>query len=303
MSEGNIKSILNEERLFQPPTDFVKKATLSATELEQRYALAAEDSNAYWEKMATDLIVWDKPWSQVLDDSKAPNYKWFSGGELNVSANCLDVHLETRADKTAIIFEGEQGDVRHISYAELTSEVSRFANALKASGIGCGDRVVIYMPMVPEAVVAMQACARIGAIHSVVFGGFSAVALRDRINDAGARMLITADGGFRGGSPVELKRAADEALSGGCPTIERVIVLQRTKQDVPMKAGRDIWWSDAIADQCDECAPLPVEASHPLFLLYTSGSTGKPKGVQHGSAGYLLNARLTYETVFDYQEN
>ncbi|MBT5891049.1 MAG: acetate--CoA ligase [Chromatiales bacterium] len=302
MSEGNIKSILNEERLFQPPTDFVKQAALSATELEQRYALAAQDSNAYWEKMATDLIVWDKPWSQVLDDSKAPNYKWFSGGELNVSANCLDVHLETRADKTAIIFEGEQGGVRRISYAELTSEVSRFANALKASGISCGDRVVIYMPMVPEAVIAMQACARIGAIHSVVFGGFSAVALRDRINDAGARMLITADGGFRGGSPVELKRAADEALSGGCPTIERVIVLQRTKQDVPMKVGRDIWWSDAIADQCDECAPLPVEASHPLFLLYTSGSTGKPKGVQHGSAGYLLNARLTYETVFDYQE-
>ncbi|MDG2156060.1 MAG: acetate--CoA ligase [Gammaproteobacteria bacterium] len=303
MSEGNIKSILNEERLFQPPTDFVQQAALSSTELEQRYALAAEDSNAYWEKMAAELIAWDKPWSQVLDDSKAPNYKWFSGGELNVSANCLDVHLETRANKTAIIFEGEQGDVRHISYAELTSEVRRFANALKASGISCGDRVVIYMPMVPEAVVAMQACARIGAIHSVVFGGFSAIALRDRINDAGARMLITADGGFRGGSPVELKHAADEALAGGCPTIEQVIVLQRTKQDVPMKAGRDIWWSDAIAGQSDECAPLPVEASHPLFLLYTSGSTGKPKGVQHGSAGYLLNARLTYEMVFDYHES
>jgi len=303
MSEKSIESILHEERLFPPPEGFVANAAVSAADLEQRYAQAADDSAGYWASMAARLIEWDQPWTQVLDSSKAPNYKWFVDGMLNVSANCLDVHLAKRGDKTAIIFEGEQGDTRHISYRELTAEVCRFANALLGLGIKSGDRVVLYMPMVPEAVIAMQACARIGAIHSVVFGGFSAVALRDRINDAGARILITADGGHRGGAPVELKKASDEALAGGCPSIEQVIVLRRTGQDIAMQAGRDVWWSDAIETQADECPPVSVEASHPLFLLYTSGSTGKPKGVQHGSAGYLLNARLTFETVFDYQED
>ncbi|MDG1462130.1 MAG: acetate--CoA ligase [Gammaproteobacteria bacterium] len=302
MTEKNIESILNEERLFSPSAEFVAKSRIQKEALDARYAKAAEDPEGYWANMARDLILWDQPWKTTLDSSNAPNYKWFSGGMLNVSANCLDRHLAEHGNKTAIIFEGERGDVKHISYAELTREVSRFANALKAQGIESGDRVVIYMPMVPEAVIAMQACARIGAVHSVVFGGFSAVALRDRINDAGARMLITADGGFRGGAAVQLKQAADEALAGGCPDIETVVVLQRTDEVVQMQEGRDVWWSDVVADQSDICEPLSVEASHPLFLLYTSGSTGKPKGVQHGSAGYLLNARLTYETVFDYQE-
>jgi len=303
MSDKDIESILHEERLFEPSADFVSRAALSAEDLAARHAKADNDIEAYWGDLAKDMLHWDEPWSATLDASQAPNYKWFSGGQLNVSANCLDVHLAERADKTAIIFEGEPGDVRHITYRELTDEVCRFANALKAQGIKSGDRVVIYMPMVPEAVVAMQACARIGAIHSVVFGGFSAVALRDRINDAGARLLITADGGYRGGKVVELKSAADEALAGGCPTVETVLVLNRTDHGVTMQDGRDVWWSDAIAGQSDQCDPLPVEASHPLFLLYTSGSTGKPKGIQHGSAGYLLNARLTFETVFDYQED
>ena len=242
MSDKSIDSILLEERLFPPATEFVAHAAVSAADLEQRYAEVAADSEGYWAGMAKRLIKWDQPWTQVLDSSKAPNYSWFVDGMLNVSANCLDVHLAERGDKTAIIFEGEQGDTRHISYRELTAEVCRLANALLAAGINSGDRVVLYMPMVPEAVIAMQACARIGAIHSVVFGGFSAVALRDRINDAGARLLITADGGQRGGAPVELKKAADEALAGGCPSIEQVIVLRRTGQDTAMQAGRDVWW-------------------------------------------------------------
>jgi len=303
MSDKDIESILHEERSFAPPAEFAAKAQLSLADLEARYKKANENPEAYWGDLANDMIEWNEPWTDVVDRSAAPNYKWFPGGMLNVSANCLDKHLATRSDKTAIIFEGEPGDVRHISYAELTAEVCRFANALKEQGIESGDRVVIYMPMVPEAVVAMQACARIGAVHSVVFGGFSAVALRDRIEDAAARMLITADGGNRGGTPVELKKAADEALSSGCESIERVVVLKRTGQSVDMQEGRDVWWSDIADNQSDVCEPLPVEASHPLFLLYTSGSTGKPKGIQHGSAGYLLNARLTYETVFDYQED
>jgi acetyl-CoA synthetase len=222
---------------------------------------------------------------------------------LNVSKNCLDIHLAERGNKQAIIFEGEKGERRSLTYAELTAEVGRFANALKARGIESGDRVVIYMPMVPEAVIAMQACARIGAVHSVVFGGFSAKALRDRIIDAGAKMLITADGGNRGGHIVELKKAADEALADGCKTIESVIVLRRTGHDVTMSGSRDVWWHDAVADQPRECEPVPLPAEHALFLLYTSGSTGKPKGIQHSSAGYLLNAKLTNKWVFDLQDD
>jgi acetyl-CoA synthetase len=216
---------------------------------------------------------------------------------LNVSANCLDVHLEKSGHKTAIIFEGEQGDQRRLSYRELHAEVCRFANALQAEGIVAGDRVVIYMPMVPEAVIAMQACARIGAIHSVVFGGFSAISLKDRIEDAGARLLITADGGRRGGQIVELKNAADKALTEGCRSIERVIVLRRTGHGVPMQSGRDRWWQDVVDGESPVCDPVPVDAEHPLFLLYTSGSTGKPKGIQHSSAGYLLGAKLTSQWV------
>ena len=264
---------------------------------------AATDHVGFWADLARKSLYWHKPFTVTLDDSKAPNYRWFPDGELNVSWNCLDIHLEARGDKTAIIFEGEAGDVRRLSYRELHGEVCRLANALKQLGIGRGDRVVIYMPMVPEAVIAMQACARIGAVHSVVFGGFSFNSIRDRIQDAGARLVITADGGRRGGGVIELKSAVDKALAGSCPTVEKVIVLKRCGVPVTMRAGRDLWWSELTEKLPSDCPPEWVDAEHPLFLLYTSGSTGMPKGIQHASAGYLLNAKLTSEWVFDLRED
>jgi len=303
MSDKSIDSILHEERVFPPSESFTAAARLKPADVEALYREAAEDHEAYWARLAREELVWFKPFEQVLDDSDAPNYRWFADGTLNVSHNCLDVHLAERGDKTAIIFEGEGGDQRVLSYRELTEKVCQFANALNAQGIEKGDRVVIYMPMVPEAVIAMQACARIGAIHSVVFGGFSANALRDRIDDAGAKMVITADGGHRGGKIVELKAATDEALSSGCETIEKVIVLKRADCGASMQEGRDIWWADAIASQSTDCPAVAVDAEHPLFLLYTSGSTGKPKGVQHSSAGYLLNAAITNKWVFDLRDD
>ena len=303
MSDHNIDSVLIETRKFKPNADFAGRARIRKPEFDALYKLAAEDYTGFWAKQARELLTWHRPFKEILDDSRAPHYKWFADGMLNVSYNCLDRHLASKANKTAIIFEGEKGDVRKLSYQQLTDDVCRFANALKANGVQRGDRVVIYMPMVPEAVVAMQACARIGAIHSVVFGGFSAESLRDRINDAGARMVITADGGHRGGKIVELKAAADKALAGGCPSIQKVIVLQRTQHDIKMTAGRDLWWHDAIKDQSTSCAPEWIDAEQPLFLLYTSGSTGKPKGIQHSSGGYLLGAVMTSLWVFDLREN
>ena len=300
---SNIDSVLIEDRLFPPTEEFAAKARIKQADFDALHKRADEDYTGFWADQARDMLDWHKPFSEVLDDSRAPHFKWFADGQLNVSYNCLDRHLADRADKTAIIFEGEQGDVRKISYQQLTDEVSQFANALKAQGIESGDRVIIYMPMTPEAVIAMQACARIGAIHSVVFGGFSAESLRDRINDAAAKMVITADGGHRGGKIVELKAAADKALAGGCPSVESVIVYQRTKHDISMEDGRDIWWHDAIAGQSTQCDPVWVDAEHPLFLLYTSGSTGKPKGIQHSSAGYLLGAIVTNKWVFDLQDD
>jgi len=299
MSEKNIQSILVEKRSFPPGQEFAEQAQFSQTDIEALYAEAEADHTGFWANRAREELVWEQPFNTVLDDSDAPNFRWFVDGTVNVSKNCLDVHLDTQPDKPAIIFEGEKGDRRTLSYAELTAEVATFANALLARGVGSGDRVVIYMPMVPEAVVAMQACARIGAIHSVVFGGFSANALRDRVEDAGAKALITADGAHRGGQIVQLKEAADAALSDACESIETVIVLQCTGHEVAMQAERDIWWHDATAGQSDRCEPVALDAEHPLFLLYTSGSTGKPKGVQHSSAGYLLNAKLTNKWVFD----
>lgn len=305
MSSDNIESILIENRQFSPNDDFINKARINADQLAALHQQANDDYTGFWAQQAKEALDWHKPFTKTLDESNAPHYSWFDDGELNVSYNCIDRHLANHADKNAIIFEGEQGDTSHISYKDLHSRVSRFANALKANGITSGDRVVIYMPMTPEAVIAMQACARIGAIHSVVFGGFSADSLRDRINDAGAKMLITADGGHRGGKIVELKSAADKALntSGGCPSIDTVIVYQRTAHEITMQADRDIWWHDAIKDQSDDCEPTWVNAEHPLFLLYTSGSTGKPKGIQHSSAGYLLGAALTNSWVFDLKDD
>ena len=299
MAQKDIQSVLQEDRLFRPSVQFSDRAALKAGELAGMYAKAGHDYVAFWKDLAIAEIDWHRPFTAVLDEAKAPNYRWFTDGQLNVSHNCLDVHLRERGGKTAIVFEGEPGDVRKLTYAELHGEVCRFANALKAQGIGPGDRVVIYMPLIPEAVIAMQACARIGAVHSVVFGGFSANAVKDRIEDAGAKLVITADGGWRGGHTVDLKRAVDKALADGCATVQKVIVYRRLEGDCPMRPGRDVWWHDAVSGRSAACEPEWVGAEHPLFLLYTSGSTGKPKGIQHSSAGYLLNAKLTTRWVFD----
>jgi acetyl-CoA synthetase len=303
MAQKNIESVLLEKRVFAPPEEFAARARVKPAEVRDLYRRAASDHAGFWGDLARQELAWHKPFTRTLDDSDAPAFRWFADGELNVSWNCLDVHLAERGHKTAIVFEGEPGEVRRLSYRELHSEVGRFANALKAQGVRRGDRVVIYMPLVPEAVVAMQACARIGAIHSVVFGGFSAPSLKDRIEDAGAKLLVTADGGRRGGQVVELKAAADKALDAGCKSIEKVIVFRRTGDSVPMKAGRDIWWHEAIEGQSPVCEPEWVGAEHPLFLLYTSGSTGKPKGIQHASAGFLLGAKLTTKWVFDLRDD
>ena len=303
MSDEDIKSGLIENRLFKPSAEFTAKARLKPDDLKALHQHAEDDYEGFWADQARQHIDWHTPFTKTLDDSRAPHFKWFTDGTLNVSYNCIDRHLAKSADKTAIIFEGEAGDTRHISYQQLHDDVCQFANALKAKGIKKGDRVVIYMPMVPEAVIAMQACARIGAIHSIVFGGFSAESLRDRIEDAQAVMLITADGGTRGGKIVGLKEAADKALNKGCDSISNVIVLKRSGQDVTMQDGRDTWWSDAITGQDATCEPEWVDAEHPLFLLYTSGSTGKPKGIVHSSAGYLLNAVTSNLWVFDLNDD
>jgi acetyl-CoA synthetase len=298
----NIQSVLQEKRSFAPPLSFTAHAYLKPADAAALRRHAAEDYVGFWADLAARELTWQTPFKVTLDDSRAPNYRWFSDGQLNASFNCLDIHLNERGHKTAVIFEGEPGDVRRLSYRELHAEVCRFANALKAQGIERGDRVVIYMPLVPEILVAMHACNRIGAIHSVVFGGFSSMALKDRIEDTGAKLIVTADGGWRGGQAVELKAAADHALSGGCPSVKRVIVLKRTGQRVAMAESRDIWWHDAIEGHGPACDPVWVDAEHPLFLLYTSGSTGKPKGIQHSTGGYLLGAKVTTQWVFDLRD-
>ncbi|GMR19586.1 MAG: acetate--CoA ligase [Gammaproteobacteria bacterium] len=299
-----IESILSEDRLFEPGKEFCAGAHFTdRARYDALYQAADADHEGFWAGLAREALSWHKPFTTTLDDSRAPHYAWFTDGEINVSYNCIDRHLDTRGDKTAIIFEGEQGDTRNITYKELHTDVCRFANALKAKSISKGDRVVIYMPMIPEAVVAMQACARIGAIHSVVFGGFSAESLKDRIEDTGCKAVITADGGTRGGKVVELKAACDEALGKGCASIETVFVFKRAGNSIAMQDGRDVWCHDLATEQPDQCEPVWVQAEHPLFILYTSGSTGKPKGIQHSSAGYLLGATMTMQWVFDINEH
>ena len=296
----SLSSILSEERRFAPPAEFAAAAHPDVRELAALREAADADATEFWGAQARAALHWQQPFTQVLDDSEAPNFRWFADGELNVSENCIDVHLADRGDATAIVFEAESGEVRQLTWRELHAEVCRFANTLKALNVRRGDRVILYLPLLPEALIAMHACARIGAIHSVVFGGFSALSLRDRVEDASARVLITADGGHRGGNVVELKAAVDKALSeSGGPTIETVVVLKHTGADVTMKSGRDLWWHEIVAEHSSECLPEPLPAEHPLFLLYTSGSTGKPKGIQHASAGYLLGAKLTSRWVFD----
>jgi acetyl-CoA synthetase len=301
MSSTDIDSILQEDRRFEPPASFSVAARVDARILNALHRTAQKDHAGFWAALAQTELDWETPFTQALDDSDAPRFRWFHDGTLNVSYNCLDRHLSMNGDKTAIIFEGEKGDTRRLTYAELHRETCRFANALKACGVTKGDRVIIYMPMVPEAVIAMQACARIGAIHSVVFGGFSANALKDRIEDAGARVVVTADGGHRAGKIIALKAAADQAIAHSSIKPECVLVLKRTGEPIHMQPGRDVWWHDAVATVEDDCAPVWVEAEHPLYILYTSGSTGKPKGIQHSSAGYLLGAICTMKWVFDHR--
>jgi acetyl-CoA synthetase len=289
-------------KLYDPPAKLVEAAHVSGMDAYGKLVQQAEaDYEGFWAGLARDLVSWKKPFTQVLDQSQRPFFKWFADGTLNVSYNCLDRNVERGlGDKTAIVFEADGGEVTKVSYRELLAMVSRFANALKARGVKKGDRVVIYMPMSVEGVAAMQACARIGATHSVVFGGFSAQSLRDRIHDAGAVMVITADEQKRGGKALPLKAIVDEALGmGGCETIKNVIVYQRTGGTIAWKDGRDLWLHDLLAAASDQCEPEWVEAEHPLFLLYTSGSTGKPKGVQHSTGGYLLHAALTTKWTFD----
>ena len=293
-------------QLFHPSADFVKQAAISGMDAYKVLCDEAEkDYTGYWARLAREHVSWKQPFTQVLDESNSPFFKWFADGKLNVSYNCLDRNVEAGlGDKVAIIFEADDGSVTKVTYKQLLAKVSQFANALKARGVKKGDRVVIYLPMGVEGVVAMQACARIGAIHSVVFGGFSAQSLRDRINDAGAVAVITSDGQFRGGKALPLKTICDEAFGlGGCESAKDVIVFKRTGGECNMVAGRDIWWDDVIAGQSETCEPEWVEAEHPLFLLYTSGSTGKPKGVQHSTGGYLLHAILTMKWTFDLKAN
>ena len=293
-------------QLFHPSADFVKQAAISGMDAYKALCDEAEkDYTGYWARLAREHVSWKQPFTQVLDESNSPFFKWFADGKLNVSYNCLDRNVEAGlGDKVAIIFEADDGSVTKVTYKQLLAKVSQFANALKARGVKKGDRVVIYLPMGVEGVVAMQACARIGAIHSVVFGGFSAQSLRDRINDAGAVAVITSDGQFRGGKALPLKTICDEAFGlGGCESAKDVIVFKRTGGECNMVAGRDIWWDDVVAGQSETCEPEWVEAEHPLFLLYTSGSTGKPKGVQHSTGGYLLHAILTMKWTFDLKAN
>jgi acetyl-CoA synthetase len=298
---SNIQSVLNEERVFAPSPAFAAQANVTKAGAEAMHAKAARDYEGFWADLARDTLAWKKPFTKVLDESGAPFYKWFDDGELNVSYNCLDRNLANgNADKVAIIFEADDGAVTRVTYRELHARVCRLANGLRSLGVAKGDRVVIYMPMSVEGIAAMQACARIGATHSVVFGGFSAKSLHERIVDAGAVAVITADEQMRGGKPLPLKRVVDEALGmGGCGAVRHVVVYRRTGADVSFAAGRDVWMHELTAKQADSCEPAWVGAEHPLFILYTSGSTGKPKGVQHSSAGYLLWCALTMQWVFD----
>jgi acetyl-CoA synthetase len=296
----DIESILHEKRVFRPDPELSRRAHVKAEQYEELVREAEEDPEAYWGRIASELV-WDKPFERVLEWNY-PDAKWFVGGRINVSTNCLDRHLTTwRRNKAAIIWEGEPGEVRTLTYQQLHREVCRFANVLRRLGVAEGDRVVIYMPMVPEAAVAMLACARIGATHSVIFGGFSAHAIRDRVLDAGARTIVTADGGWRRGTVVPLKQNVDDALQE-CPDVKNVVVLRRTGTKVHIEPGRDHWWHDVIEGVSALCEAVPLDSEHPLYILYTSGTTGKPKGVVHTTAGYLVGTTITSRWVFDLKD-
>ena len=297
-TERNIEALLSEQRVFEPPPAFVERAVVSDPGIYER---ASADPEGFWEEQA-ERLAWSRRWDQVLEWD-APWVKWFVGGQLNVSVNCLDRHVDAGGgDKVAFHWEGEPGDTRTISYRQLLEEVGRLANGLRSLGVTKGDRVAIYLGMVPELPVAMLACARIGAAHSVVFGGFSAEALKDRINDAEAKILITADGGYRRGQVVPLKSNADDAVAE-CPSIEHVVTVRRTGAGHPFAEGRDLWYHDLIAGQASECPPEEMDAEDLLYLLYTSGTTGKPKGIAHTTGGYLTQVTATHRMIFDIRED
>ncbi len=300
-STGQIDSVMQETRLFPPSTDFSAKAVIgSMADYEKLYAESMADSEAFWAKQAREQLHWFKPFTKTLEWNE-PFAKWFYDGETNASYNCLDANIDRGlGDKVAIYFEGEPGDTRVLTYRDLHREVCRFTNGLKKLGVKKGDVVSIYMPMVPELSIAMLACARLGAVHSVIFGGFSAEAIADRNQDAKARFQITADGGYRRGKVLNLKETVDQALQKS-PTVEKCVVLRRTGNATPMTDGRDVWWHDLTADVSDDCPATPVESENTLFILYTSGSTGKPKGIRHTTAGYNLYAKRTFQWVFDHR--
>ncbi|MEB3120680.1 MAG: acetate--CoA ligase [Snowella sp.] len=303
MSESNIESILNEERSFSPSAEFANQSYVrSPREYEQLYSKAAANPERFWSELAEQELHWFQKWETVLD-WQPPNAKWFVGGKLNISYNCLDRHLTTwRRNKAAIIWEGEPGDSRTITYGELHREVCLFANAMKQLGVTKGDRVAIYMPMIPEAAIAMLACARIGAAHSVIFGGFSAEAVRDRLVDAEAKLVVTADGGFRKDKVIALKEQVDLAIENGAPSVQNVLVVQRSKAEINWVEGRDHWWHDLKTQVSAECPAEPMDSEDMLFILYTSGSTGKPKGVVHTTGGYNLYTHMTSKWIFDLKD-
>ena len=299
----DIESIHHEERIFYPPKNVIEKANVSGMEAYKSICKKFDENyEEAWADLARELLIWEKPFTRILNEDNPPFFKWFEDGELNASYNCLDRHLNTQPNKTAIIFEADDGTVKKISYKELYHRVCEFANGLKTLNMALGDRVIIYLPMTIEAVVAMQACARIGLTHSVVFGGFSSKSIQERVVDAKASLIITADFQFRGGKQIPLKSAVDEAIAmGGCESVKHVITLQIGKDEI-LLSENDILWSNLIRNQKDECDPIYVGAEHPLFILYTSGSTGTPKGVQHATAGYLLHAMNSSRWTFDMQD-
>ena len=303
MSESNIESILNEERSFSPSAEFANQSYVrSPREYEQLYSKACANPERFWAELAEQELHWFQKWETVLD-WQPPNAKWFVGGKLNISYNCLDRHLTTwRRNKAAIIWEGEPGDSRTITYGELHREVCLFANAMKQLGVTKGDRVAIYMPMIPEAAIAMLACARIGAAHSVIFGGFSAEAVRDRLVDAEAKLVVTADGGFRKDKVIALKEQVDLAIENGAPSVQNVLVVQRSKAEINWVEGRDHWWHDLKSQVSADCLAEPMDSEDMLFILYTSGSTGKPKGVVHTTGGYNLYTHITSKWIFDLKD-
>nr|VFK63234.1 MAG: acetyl-CoA synthetase [Candidatus Kentron sp. UNK]VFK70771.1 MAG: acetyl-CoA synthetase [Candidatus Kentron sp. UNK] len=294
---------MSEHKTYDVPAEFAARAHINDAKYQEMYQRSVSDPDGFWAEQAKEFVTWFEPWKKVSEwDYNSADIKWFPGAKLNVSFNCLDRHLDTRGDQTAILWEGDDPQVdKKITYKALHAEVCRFANALKARGVKKGDRVSIYMPMIPEVIVAMLACTRIGAVHSVVFGGFSPEALKDRILDSDCQVVITSDEGLRGGRPVPLKANADKALES-CPNVHTAFVVKRTGGAIAWKEGRDVWYDEAMAAADPVCEPEPMDAEDPLFILYTSGSTGKPKGVLHTTGGYLLYAAMTHKYVFDYHD-